>query len=1500
MTYTFTNVTATHTIAVTFKIKTYLISTSAGANGSISASPTINHGSNSTITITPNAGYEVDVLTVDAGVVASALTYTFTNVTATHTIAVTFKIKTYLISTSAGANGSITASPTINHGSNSTITITPNAGFEVDVLTVDAGVIASALSYTFTNVTATHTISVTFKIKTYLISTSAGANGSISASPTINHGSNSTITITPNAGYEVDVLTVDAGVVASALTYTFTNVTATHTIAVTFKIKTYLISTSAGANGSITASPTINHGSNSTITITPNANYDIDVLTVDSIVVTSATSYVFTNVIATHTISATFKLKTYLISTSAGANGTITASPTVSHGANATINLVPALGYILDTLTVDSVSVTLALSYTFTNVTAIHTVAVTFKVKSDQKFVFEDAPKDTSNGKTMEKIVVKIVDTTTGLVDINANNTVTLSLRSLDGTIPLSGTTSVAAISGLAIFDSITISGTSFQSGRLVAYEAPTVLSHWNSSSTQYADIWPVTLHGKDYAFFGHYANHGLQILDITNSGAPVALLADNATWEIASEIIAVKVHNNYAYLVNDDNSKTYGIHIYNLNDTNPANWAKVSSIDTSINAPNVRRKQVHNIFLEGNYLYVCNNKVVTASDMGIMVYNISNPASPAFVTLIPCNGRVHDMFVKDNLQGKRVLFTSINDYDGPSPVRERNGGALTIYDITVLTSPATLSLSPTGQSHHSSWFKTINGKDCLALVREPWVTGAYPEAIGDLQIWDVTNLTSPTRMKTITNNDMYFGSDVHTPHNPAYAASEDLLYVAMYQAGAYMFNSKDPANPKLISFYDTLAVKSAWNGCWSVYPFLGRNKVVAVDMTNGVYVLDFSNTKIEAVFSNPFNVGALGAVDDTANTNEDTGVTIDLLTNDTGVGKIISSVSTSVNGAVVNNGNGTITFTPNLNYNGTVILYYTITGSSFGADYGKVTITVNPINDSPMAVTDNSNVAKNIPLIINVMANDFDVDGNTISVSTFTQGANGLVEVNGSSLKYTPNAEYLGSDSFTYTITDSTLTSTATVNISVSLNAVNNSDFFLGGDFNNLSEANLKNLGDDSSEKAKSHYKMMNEGDSKEFTIVLATKPNIDVNLDLSNNNAEVTLSKSTLIFTSDNWDKPQKFTVTCNKNDGLQSSSAIITIAVNAVNSDSMYAKVSAKRLSLFISNLDTPTINIDKNLIELSNTTGKGDFSVTLSHPPSEEISISLNNSNDLEIVLDKQILFFNAENWNVAQKVVLSPIAIYDGLYRSSINLKVSSGNFSADAKNIEVKLSNDLTPRFKISIEASEGGEASLTGEFFKLQGESIQVDFKAKKDYVFKYALVNGKISLTEGSFVFSKITSDNNIKGVFTKSNLESILPENKSLPIEADISLIKLITSTIVTSENSKDLSEKIKALSQLKWDSQNVILLFDLIENLAKEINHETTEDVINNILLAINNLVEAPNSNGSNSLSEITQEKVAESIEAIFHKDTLTDEAYKYGLEAIGKLTLHQNESIDNYY
>ena len=157
-------VTANHTIGATFAINTYTITSSAGANGSISSSATVNYGASSTFTITPAAGYQVAGVVVDGVPVGAVASYTFSNVTANHTISASFAIITYTITSSAGANGAISPSGvvSVNQGSSQAFTIAPAAGYRVAGVLVD-GVSAGAVrSYTFNNVTGNHTLSVSF------------------------------------------------------------------------------------------------------------------------------------------------------------------------------------------------------------------------------------------------------------------------------------------------------------------------------------------------------------------------------------------------------------------------------------------------------------------------------------------------------------------------------------------------------------------------------------------------------------------------------------------------------------------------------------------------------------------------------------------------------------------------------------------------------------------------------------------------------------------------------------------------------------------------------------------------------------------------------------------------------------------------------------------------------------------------------------------------------------------------------------------------------------------------------------------------------------------------------------------------------------------------------------------------------------------------------------------------------------------------------------------
>src|SRR5207247_783937 len=144
---------------------------------------------------------------------------------------------------------------------------------------VDGSSVGAVSSYTFTGIGANHTITASFAIDTYTIAASAGANGAISPSGSVvvNSGTSKTFTVTPNAHYHVANVLVDGASVGAVSSYTFSNVTANHTIAASFAIDTYTIMASAGANGVITPSGAVSvaYGASQAFTITPSANYQV-------------------------------------------------------------------------------------------------------------------------------------------------------------------------------------------------------------------------------------------------------------------------------------------------------------------------------------------------------------------------------------------------------------------------------------------------------------------------------------------------------------------------------------------------------------------------------------------------------------------------------------------------------------------------------------------------------------------------------------------------------------------------------------------------------------------------------------------------------------------------------------------------------------------------------------------------------------------------------------------------------------------------------------------------------------------------------------------------------------------------------------------------------------------------------------------------------------------------------------------------------------------------
>jgi VCBS repeat-containing protein len=206
-------------------------------------------------------------------------------------------------------------------------------------------------------------------------------------------------------------------------------------------------------------------------------------------------------------------------------------------------------------------------------------------------------------------------------------------------------------------------------------------------------------------------------------------------------------------------------------------------------------------------------------------------------------------------------------------------------------------------------------------------------------------------------------------------------------------------------------------------------------------------------------------AVDDSGlETDEDTPITIDpaaLLANDTSLGDValtVTGVGDATNGTVALV-DGEITFTPAANFHGTASFSYTIEDANGETDTGTVSITVNPVNDDPVAVADAGlTTTEDTALTIapaTLLGNDSDVDGDTLTITSVGSAAGGTVAIVDGSVVFTPAANYSGPASFSYTISDGH-GGTATGTVDLTVTAVNDAPVMTSGAANISMAENL------------------------------------------------------------------------------------------------------------------------------------------------------------------------------------------------------------------------------------------------------------------------------------------------------------------------------------------------------------------------------------------------------------------------------------------------------------
>lgn len=230
-----------------------------------------------------------------------------------------------------------------------------------------------------------------------------------------------------------------------------------------------------------------------------------------------------------------------------------------------------------------------------------------------------------------------------------------------------------------------------------------------------------------------------------------------------------------------------------------------------------------------------------------------------------------------------------------------------------------------------------------------------------------------------------------------------------------------------------TRAVSTTWSFTVPQIPTNTYELRLRTRDTNGNVSYDFNELPTATVIVYP---DAPLAVDDVVTTDEDTAIQIDLLANDRNFDKQNATIalSTIVSGTAILQGDNTVLFTPDLNFNGVTRFTYQVDDNQrVLTNPASVTVNVTPINDAPVADDDEAMTEVETPITVAVLENDADVDqGDVLSVVAVGSASNGSVTFTSNGVTYTPTVSFIGTDTFTYTVSDGSLSDIGTVDVTV------------------------------------------------------------------------------------------------------------------------------------------------------------------------------------------------------------------------------------------------------------------------------------------------------------------------------------------------------------------------------------------------------------------------------------------------------------------------------------
>ncbi len=296
---------------------------------------------------------------------------------------------TYTVTPYAGTGGYIDPedSQIVNSRETVEFIVTPDICYSIDTVEGCCGTLSGNI-YTTGEITGDCTVTASFVINSYTVTPIAGNGGTISPNTpqSVDCGNTTNFTVTPSTGYSIDTVEGCGGTL-SGNTYTTGAITADCEVTASFVINMYEVTPLAGEGGSISpdTQQIVDYGDITSFTVTPDTGYSID--TVEgcggSLDVSTGT-YTTEAITGDCEVTATFVIKTYMVTPSAGEHGNISpdSEQAVNYGNTASFTLTPGTGYITDKVEGCNGSLS-ANTYTIAPASADCTVTASFRESSD-------------------------------------------------------------------------------------------------------------------------------------------------------------------------------------------------------------------------------------------------------------------------------------------------------------------------------------------------------------------------------------------------------------------------------------------------------------------------------------------------------------------------------------------------------------------------------------------------------------------------------------------------------------------------------------------------------------------------------------------------------------------------------------------------------------------------------------------------------------------------------------------------------------------------------------------------------------------------------------------------------------------------------------------------------------------------------------------------------------------------------------------------------------